>query len=264
MVNKSRIREDAMKLNPIDDAMFVKMAEDQGFCEELLQVILGDKKLRVLDNHHQHMLKNLQGRSCTLDLWCRLGTGHNVLVEVQKSDDDNHQRRVRYESSILTANITNPGVKFEKVPDVISVFISRLDLFAGNHSAYHVDRVLRETGLVVDNGSKEIYVNAQVDDGTDIAGLMKVFLEDAVYDDRFPKASARKKLFKTTEGGVSQMCEIIERNRREAAAEAAAKAKIEGKIENVRNMIKAGLTNLAAVKASGLYTKQELAAIAAP
>lgn len=60
------------------------------------------------------------------------------------------------------------------------------------------------------------------------------------------------------------MCEIIERNRREAAAEAAAKAKIEGKIENVRNMIKAGLTNLAAVKASGLYTKQELAAIAAP
>ena len=53
------------------------------------------------------------------------------------------------------------------------------------------------------------------------------------------------------------MCEIIERNRREAAAE----GRIEGRIENVRTMIKAGLTNLAAVKASGLYTQQELAAI---
>lgn len=43
MGNQARIRADAMKLNPIDDAMFVKMAEDQEFCEELLQVILGDK-----------------------------------------------------------------------------------------------------------------------------------------------------------------------------------------------------------------------------
>ena len=256
MSNKAKIREDAMKLNPIDDAMFVKMAEDLGFCEELLQVILGDKKLQVLEHHHQHMVKNLQGRSCTLDLLCKLGTGHTVLVEVQKADDDDHQRRVRYESSVLTANITDPGTKFEKVPDVISVFISKFDAFASSRSTYHVDRVLRETGKVVENGAMEIYVNAQVDDGTDIADLMKVFSQDTVYDDRFPKASGRKKIFKTTEEGVSQMCEIIERNRREAMAES--------KIETVKAQIKAGLLSLAAIKASGLYTEQEIAAIAAP
>ena len=220
MSNKAKIREDAMKLNPIDDAMFVKMAEDLGFCEELLQVILGDKELQVLEHHHQHVVKNLQGRSCTLDLLCKLGTGHTVLVEVQKADDDDHQRRVRYESSVLTANITDPGTKFEKVPDVISVFISRFDVFASSRSTYHVDRVLRETGKVVENGAMEIYVNAQIDDGTDIADLMKVFSEDAAYDDRFPKVSERKRKFKETEEGVSQMCEIIERNRQEAAAEA--------------------------------------------
>ena len=28
MSNKAKIREDAMKLNPIDDALFCKMAED--------------------------------------------------------------------------------------------------------------------------------------------------------------------------------------------------------------------------------------------
>ena len=265
MSNKARIREDAMRLNPIDDAMFVKMAEDLGFCEELLQVILGDKELQVLEHHHQHVVKNLQGRSCTLDLLCKLGTGHTVLVEVQKADDDDHQRRVRYESSVLTANITDPGARFEKVPDVISVFISRFDVFAGSHSTYHVDRVLRETGRVVENGAVEIYVNAQIDDGTDIADLMKVFSEDAVYDDaRFPKTSARKRTFKTTEEGVSQMCEIIERNRREAAAEAAAKAKAEEKIQSARNFIKDGLITLANIKASGRYTEQEIEAIAAP
>ena len=52
------------------------------------------------------------------------------------------------------------------------------------------------------------------------------------------------------------MCEIIERNRQEAMAES--------KIETVKAQIKAGLLSLAAIKASGLYTEQEIAAIAAP
>ena len=36
MSNKAKIRKDAMSLNPIDDALFCKMAEDIRFCEEIL------------------------------------------------------------------------------------------------------------------------------------------------------------------------------------------------------------------------------------
>ena len=267
MSNKAKIREDAMKLNPIDDVMFVKMAEDLGFCEEMLQVLLSDKDLQVLENHHQHVVKNLQGRSCILDLKCRLGTGQQVLVEVQKADDDDHQRRMRYESSVLTANITDPGIKYEKVPDIIAIFISRFDIFEQEHTIYHIERVIKETGLVVENGLVEVYANAKIDDGTDIAAWMKVLSENDIYDDKFPKLSSRKKIFKTTEEGVSQMCDIIEKNRKEAAEEAAKeaaiKAKAEERINSVRTLIKAGLTNLIDVKKSGLYTPQELAAIEA-
>ena len=238
MSNYAKIREDALKLNPIDDAMFVKMADDIGFCEELLQVILEDKELHVDKNHHQYAAKNLQGRSCTLDLVCKLGTGHTVLVEVQKADDDDHQRRVRYESALLTTNTTAPGTKFEKVPDVISIFISRFDIFKQQNTIYHVDRVLRETGQVVDNGAMEIYVNAQIDDGTDIADLMKLFSQDDVYYDKFPKASARKKIFKTTEEGVNQMCEIIERNRTEAATAAAAAATTKTIVNSIKTLMR--------------------------
>ena len=49
---------------------------------------------------------------------------------------------------------------------------------------------------------------------------MDVFTVDNVYDDnRFPATSSRKRRFKTTEEGVSEMCEVIERNRAEAMAE---------------------------------------------
>ena len=51
---------------------------------------------------------------------------------------------------------------------------------------------------------------------------MDVFTEDNVYDDnRFTATSSRKRRFKTTEEGVSEMCEVIERNRAEAKVEVA-------------------------------------------
>lgn len=143
------------KLNPIDDLMFRTMAEDKEFCEEILRVILQDEKLVVLESTVQYAGTNPQGRSVILDAKCVLGDERKIDIEVQKRDEDDHQRRVRYNGAILTTNITDPGEKFQDVPDVCVVFISKFDIFNGNHSLYHVDRIIRETGEKVDNGFEE-------------------------------------------------------------------------------------------------------------
>ena len=122
-------------------------------------------------------------------------------------------------------------------------FISRFDVFNKGLTTYHVERIIMETSEVLDNGTKEIYVNSKIDDGSNIANLMKVFSNDSAYDDeRLPKTSARKRLFKTTDEGVNTMCEIIEKNRREAAAEATAKATAETKTNIVVNLLKMKLS----------------------
>ena len=64
MSYNAKIRADAMSLNPIDDALFIKMAESLKVCQEMLRVFLMDKQLVVLDNVPQSIVKNLQGRSC--------------------------------------------------------------------------------------------------------------------------------------------------------------------------------------------------------
>ena len=219
MSNKAKIREEAKKLLPIDDVMFRKMAEDDGFCQEILRVILNDPKLIVVRNQPQFPVTNLQGRSVILDAHCIMGDGREVDIEVQKANDDNHQKRVRYNGSVLTANITDPGVKFEKVPDICVVFISRFDMFKDGLPIYHVDRVVRETGRVVDNGFEEIYVNAAVNDGTDVAELMEVFTKENVYNEKFPLTSAGKHRYRETEEGQQIMCEIIEKLNTEAREE---------------------------------------------
>ena len=63
---------------------------------------------------------------------------------------------------------------------------------------------------------------------------MKVFTEDNIYNDvKFPITSEIKRRFKTAEEGVSEMCEVIERNRVEAAEKATEKA-----IKNLMDTLK--------------------------
>ena len=240
MSNKAKIREEAKKLLPIDDVMFRKMAEDKAFCQEILSVFMDDPSLVVIDNHSQHNVTNLQGRSVILDAHCRLGDNREIDIEVQKANDDNHQRRVRYNGSVLTANIMEPGDKFEKVPDVCVVFISRFDMFKEGIALYHVDRVVRETGKVVDNGFEEIYVNASVRDGSAASELMDLFVNETSYSDKFPFTSAGKHRYKETAEGQEIMCEIMERINEETRKEARREARKETRDEinalNIRLM----------------------------
>jgi hypothetical protein len=234
--NKSKIRAEARKLNPIDDLMFRKLAEDKEFCQEILRVILEDDKLVVLESIPQWSGTNLQGRSVILDAKCVKGDGTQVDIEVQKSDDDDHQRRVRYNGAILTTNITDPGLKFEKVPDVCVVFISKFDIFQGNLPLYHIDRIVRETQQVVNNGFTEVYVNTKVKDGSEVSELMEVFVDDHVYNDKFPKTSEGKYRYKETEGGLNVMCGISEKIRMEGRKE--------GALETLFGLVKDGILTI--------------------
>lgn len=198
-------------MNPIDDDFLKKMAEDREFCQEIIRTIIGDEKLLVVESRSQDTIKNLQGRSVILDAHCVLKNGAHVNVEVQKADDDDHQKRVRYNAACITANITDPGTKFKDVPTVYAIYISKNDFFKKGKTTYHVDRILRETGDTVFNGFSEIYVNACVKDGTSTAELMTIFTEDGAYDEEnFPITSKRKRYFKEDEKGVAEMCKLMQ------------------------------------------------------
>ena len=212
MPDKKNFEKYAKLLNPIDDLMFCKMAEHKEFCEEILRVILEDDKLTVLEAIPQWQGKNLSGRSVVLDAKCVTGDGRQINIEVQKADDDNHLKRARYNAAILTTNISKTGTKFEFIPDVCIVFISKFDIFEGGLPLYHIDKVVRETGQVIEDGLTEIFVNTVNYDGSKPARLMKLFTEnDAYSNDEFPVTSELKSRLKSSEGGSRTMNEILEK-----------------------------------------------------
>ena len=112
------------------------------------------------------------------------------------------------------------GKKYAELPDLCVVYISSFDIFQKGKTIYHVDRTLRETKDVVDNGLYEVYVNTQIDDSSQIAGLMKVFKStEPVQDERFERVCSKLREYKQGKGR-SSMCKLVEDYANKKAAEA--------------------------------------------
>ena len=174
-------------LNVIDDTFFHKIAEDHEVCEEILRIILEMPHLKVVQCQAQRFLRNNGAHSVVLDALCELEDGSAANIEVQKADDDNHQKRMRFNQSNIDTLFTEKGIKYKALPDVYMVFISKFDLFGKGRTIYHIDRVIRETGDIAENGVHEIYVNTDVDDQTTIAELMQYFKESKGTHEKFIK-----------------------------------------------------------------------------
>jgi len=159
----------------------------------------------------EYTLPNLPGRGVRLDSFCETGDGHRINVEVQKADVDDHIRRCRYNTAGMTWKEAEKGTRFKDLPDVCVVYITEHDFLHGGHTVYHVDKILRENGSIIDDGSSVIYVNTAVNDGSAISDLMRCFMQKTVNDPRFPRLSEKVHQYKNTEKGAAEMCEELER-----------------------------------------------------
>ena len=207
----SRTMEFVQKLRPIDNAFFPVLGQDPGVMEEILRVILNDDTLTVEKVIAEYTLPNLPGRGVRLDSFCETGDGHRINVEVQKADDDDHIRRCRYNAAGMTWKEAEKGTRFKDLPDVCVVYITEHNFLHGGRTVYHVDKILRENGSIIDDGSSVIYVNTAVNDGSAISDLMRCFMQKTVNDPRFPRLSEKVHQYKNTEKGAAEMCEELER-----------------------------------------------------
>ena len=102
-------------LRLLDDDFMQKVFEDKACTELLLQIILKRADLKVLHVKGQQDIKNLQGRSVTLDILA-VDTDNKVYnIEIQRSDKGAAVKRARYNSNLIDSNVTEPGEKYEKI-----------------------------------------------------------------------------------------------------------------------------------------------------
>ncbi len=215
------------RLRLLDDDFMTKVFEDKECAEILLQIILDRKDLKVLRVQVQYTVKNLQGRSVRLDILAVDETGKIYDIEIQRDDKGAGTKRARYNSSMLDANITEPGEEFEKLPETYVIFITENDVLGGNLPIYHIDRTIQESKELFQDESHIIYVNSQITDETELGKLMQDFRCTNAKDMNNPVLAKRVSYFKENQEGVAVMCKEMELMREEVREETTKKVREE-------------------------------------
>ena len=227
-----RIKE--MRL--IDDIFMSKVFEDRACAEVLLRAILKKNDLKVKNVNVQYDIKNLQGRSVRLDILAEDEIGKIYDIEVQRSNTGADAKRARYNSSLLDANITEPGDTYKKLAETYVIFITESDVFKAGKAVYHIDRVIRETKKIFEDEAHIIYVNSQKQNNTTLGRIMHDFYCKDAKDVKNKTLKNRIKFFKEDKEGVTIMANTIDKFRLECEISGMKKQSI----ETARKMIKAG------------------------
>lgn len=217
----------------MDDTFMSKVFEDKKCAELLLHIILDRNDLIVQEVHGQYDINNLQGRSIRLDILAVDGTGKVCNVEVQRSNGGAVPKRARYNSSLLDANVTEPGDDYEKLCESYVIFITENDVLKSNLPIYHIDRIIRETGEYFGDDAHIVYVNAKIRDNSALGKLMHDFFCKDSRDMKYNVLAERVHFFKKDQEGVTTMCKAMEDMRKEE--------RLETSIETAKILLKQGV-----------------------
>ena len=250
------------RLNLMDDQFFQKVAQNSECCEEILRIILQMPNLKVVSNEIERTIPNVTNKSVKLDLICEDANGNIINVEVQKANDTDHQKRVRYNMASIDTLSAEKGTDYTDLPDMYIIFISAFDIFKQGKTIYHIERTVKETGITVENGTHEIYVNTAVDDGSDIAKLMQYFKNSTGIHPLFEKLSNQVYYYKESPEGVSHVGNVWEEYADEVAAKRVAEKVTESHKEMAVALMKKKIMSLAEIAELTKLPLEEVEALA--
>ena len=203
--------------------------------ELILRIILG-RKIKVIRVNGQEEVRNAEvgGRNITLEVYAMDENGQEMDIEVQGNSEGAQIRRARYHSSVLDSKMLKEGQPFKKLKDSYVIFIYRHDKFKKGLPVYHIDRYIRETGEIFEDGSHIVYVNGNYKGDDEIGQLMSDFHQVDPDNMHYKELSQGVKHFKEVEEGRDSMCEAVQ----EYAKEYADQRAIDTTINIVKNVIK--------------------------
>ena len=239
--NQDRINKLIDGLTLFDDDLMSRVFDKNIEATELLLRIILERKIKVISVIGQEEMKSaaVGGRNITLDVHALDENGEKMDIEVQGNSEGAHIRRARYHSSVLDSRMLKEGQEFKEIKDSYVIFIYKRDKFQEGLPLYHIDRYVRETGKLFEDGSHIIYVNGNYKGDDEIGYLMQDFHQTDPDNMHYKELSQGVRHFKEVEEGRDTMCEAVQEYAKEYANEYAN----EKQAANVKNLMEsAGFT----------------------
>lgn len=219
-----------------DDFMKIVFADKE--CTELmLRIIIEKPDLHVLEVKTEYTVNNLYGRGVRLDVRAEDTAGVIYDIEVQRNDKGAISTRARYNSSLMDADVTEPGDSLENLAETYVIFITENDVLKKGLPIYHIERVILETGELFNDKAHIIYVNSEIINDTALGKLMHDFRCRNADNMNYSVLSDKVRALKETDEGVDSMCKAVEDYGLRCQAEGRAEGRAEGTLNSLRNLM---------------------------
>ena len=205
-----RYKEKIKHFTIMNDIFMRNVLKEISCTEYILQVIMNKKELTVIDQTLQKDYKNLQGRSANLDCVAKDVENNFFNVEIQGENEGASPKRARYHCGLLDMNLLNPGDSFDSLPETYVIFITKNDVLGYNRPISHIQRRIKETEDIFQDGQHILYVNSKKQNDTELGRLMHdLHCKEAgkMYSNIL---ATRVHQLKETEEGVKTMCQELE------------------------------------------------------
>ena len=221
MESYEEMRRKVQQFHLTSDIFFCKVMEDLPACQEVIR-ILTKENLTVKAVKTQYSIRNIENRLVILDVLAEDPSGKLVNVEIHPKEDEDHVKRVRYYLGNIDVSMMEKGCSFENLPEIYLLYITEKDFIGGHRAVYHVDRIIRGSETLLENGVHEMYVNLQAPAAEPEQRELLRYMRSSEPQNEtgaFPSLAARVHTLKEKREGVEIMCDIIERERAEGKAE---------------------------------------------
>ncbi|MBR5690952.1 MAG: Rpn family recombination-promoting nuclease/putative transposase, partial [Verrucomicrobia bacterium] len=207
--------------------------------ELVLRIILQRNDLEVKRFSISKEYKNLKGHSICLDVFAVDKDGKQYNVEVQRDNRGANPKRLRFYNAMMDTEILVKGKDYSELRDNYTIFITEEDIFKKGKPFYLFERVDRESGEPVGDGSHIIYVNGSYDGDDPLGWLMRDFREPDPEKMHYKVLAERVNYLKNDTKGEEEMCQIMEEIREKGFQKGIQKGRLEGRLEGIKLLIAA-------------------------
>ena len=162
--------------------MFAAVMEDTENCRGLLEMVLEFPIARIEVSTEKSIIHHPQYHGVRLDVYAKGDDNTRYNIEMQVLRNSNLPKRSRYYHSQLDMDIISTGTDYKEIPDTYVIFICDFDPFGFGKYKYTFDMICTETGEMLDDGARTIFLSTRWSDDSEVLEGLRKFLRYVAAD----------------------------------------------------------------------------------
>lgn len=205
-----RISQAVQKFNLFSNVFMKVVFRDPLACQHVLRTLTGKHDLTIANVRTEYEIAKVNSHDSRLDVLAEDVDGGLYNIELQRESCLDHAKRVRFYHAMVDSEMLEKGKDYAALPNLSVFYISERDIWKRRQTSYSVEKALSIIAKPYEDGIRISYVNAEIDDHSDIAKLMKYFKTADPQDWSQGDLSKRIHFLKCEKEGRELMCKVTD------------------------------------------------------